>query len=176
MAAAVLIAASAFFVSAQSVDRQIEAIRMAYADAKAKIAAAKNEPETSSVYFNELRVNSGRASWPSVGIYNSTITFYYEIRGEGPYPDSLFKVNVRTKRSARVETEEFLFDPSGKLIFYVGNDGEVEKRVYFSDGRTIRYLKGRTQVDLSNRAARPEITEIQKSSNSLLSVFRNSNR
>ncbi len=174
MAAAVLVAASAFFVSAQNVDRQIEAIREAYSEANAKIAAAESDPESATVYINELRVNSGRASWPAVGIYNSTIKFYYEIRGEGPYPNSLFKVNARTERSARVETEEFLFDDAGKLIFFFGNDGDAETRAYFADGRSIRLLKGTTNIGLATQSARSEIAAIQKRSESMVIIFRSS--
>lgn len=174
MAAAVLVAASAFLGSAQNVDRQIEAIRKAYADANAKVVAVKADPRTSSVYVNELRVNAGRTSWPAVGIYTSTIHFYYEIQGEGPYPNHLFKIDVRTERSARAETEEFLFDSSGKLIFYFGNDGETETRAYFAEGGPIRSLKGTAEQALQNQKTQSEIKGIRKRSDSLQLIFKNS--
>ncbi|QYO64528.1 hypothetical protein [Leptolyngbya sp. 7M] len=150
--------ASVIFVSAQNVDRQIEAIRKAYTEANAKIAAAEADPTSADLYMNELRVNSGRAAWPAVGIYNSTVRFFYEIRGEGPYPNSLFKINVRTERSARIETEELLFDAGEKLVFYFSDDGELRTRAYFADGRAIRFLKGTTNSALTSQAAKSELS------------------
>lgn len=172
--AVVILTASVFFVSAQNVDRQIEAIRKAYTEANAKIAAAEADPTSADLYANELRVNTGRAAWPAVGIYNSTVRFFYEIRGEGPYPNSLLKVNVRTERSARIETEELLFDAAGKLRFYFSDDGDLQTRAYFADGRAIRLLKGTTSSALTSPAAKNELSSIQKRAEALSTVFRNS--
>lgn len=169
-----LVAATALSVPAQAVDREIDSIRKAYAKANSRIADAERDPESAGVYVDELVLNALPTPWPAVGIYNSKTRFFYDIRGEGPYPDRLFRITVRTERSARIESEELLFDGSGKMIFYFSSNGEKETRAYFAGGRAIRLLDGTTNVGLETQSARNVLTIAQKRAASLSAVFRSS--
>jgi hypothetical protein len=121
-------------------DQRVEAIRKIAQDVEKMVAECEGNGEESETFLTELTVNRNNGSYPAVGTYRSTAKFYYTYgdRERNPYPDRLLKAVVTTKRAARDETAEFLFDQSGDLIFWFAKDDERELRVYFERGRAFQ--------------------------------------
>jgi len=157
-------------------DKRIEEIRRTYQETNTKIAASKNDGESSEIYLSELVVNKNNGSYPAVGIYNSVVKFYYTFgnREQNPYPDRLIKVEITTNRSARTENAEFLFNPAGQLIFYFENKDDAEMRFYFSAEKPIRILKGTQNVNLNDKTATEQIKNILSEKRKLTGIFSNS--
>ncbi len=163
-----------FHAAAQG-DEQIDGIRHIYAETNKLIGESEKNGEGSEIYLTELIVNKNNTSYPAVGIYNSTVRFYYTYgdREKNPYPNRLIKIVVKTNRSARTETEELLFNEKGELIFIYRNNGETETRAYFNSGRAIRLLENTANVNLQTSASRSAVTAIQKRAASLAAAFKN---
>lgn len=131
-------------ISAQeTADQKVEEIRKIYAETSAKIEKVEKgseEERLSGIAVNELVVNKTGKSWPAVGTYKVVYRFYYDSAGEDPYPSRLLKITVNTQSAARKYFEEFVYDHSGKLMFYLerteADEMPEERRVYFEDGVT----------------------------------------
>jgi hypothetical protein len=155
--------------------KRIEEIRKIYAETNEKIVECEKEGEYSSVYLTELVVNKNNGSYPAVGIFKSSVKFYYTYgdREKNPYPNRLLKISVTTKRSSNTENKEFLFDENEKLIFYFEKI-EGEKRIYFTAEKPILYLNGETKADLKNKEILENLREILKEKQNLSLVFQKS--
>jgi len=132
-------------------------------------------PEYSSIVVAEFLVNKHDASYPAVGIFQSTVTFYYSFgdREKNPYPYRLLKVTVATRRSDQREASEYLFAESGELIFTYAKNEDGEWRAYFQTGRLIRMLKGDTIISNSAAEARRISTEIMSEAKKVRNIFNN---
>lgn len=152
--------------------KRIEEIRKIYAETNEKIAECEKDGETSIVYLSELVLNKNNGSYPAVGIFRSTVKFYYTYgdREKNPYPNRLLKISITTKRSANTENKEFLFDENEKLIFYFEKI-ESEKRIYFTAEKPILFLNGETKADLKKKETLENLREILKEKQSLKSIF-----
>ena len=161
-AAIVLLLLAAPLVALSQTEKTVQRIRAVYNDASEQSRLAENDPEhgaTGPLVMNELTVNSLNHQWRAVGIYQQRFRFFY--RGgdseEHLYPDELVLVKADRKVSARSYAEEFLFDKSGRLIFYFqrseNDDVEpVERRVYFAAGKAVRVIEdGRSRDRLGKQ-------------------------
>jgi len=161
-----------FSVIAQT-DRRIEAIRQIYQETNEKIERA----EDSEVFLTELIVNKNNASYPAVGVYRSTVKFFYTYgnREKNPYPDRPIKFTVMTRRSAMTENAEFLFDNAGQLIFYFEKRDVVEKRFYLANERVIKMMIGDKQFTLE-KEDHEKVKMILAEKKKLIEIFSNSLR
>ena len=158
-------------------DKRIEEIRRLDRQVNEQIAESERVEEGTGVYCNELVVNKRDKPWPAVGIYQTVFKFYYSYgdREKNPYPNRLLKITVTTRRSARQEYAEYLFNPAGQLIFYFEKkdqeDAPVERRYYFFSEKLIRRMTGQRVVPINSRealeAARLTLSEKKK----LVDVF-----
>lgn len=173
----VLFAGSGLQVTAQRVDKRVEEIKRLYTQVNEQIAESERVEESTGVYCNELVVNKGDKSWPAVGIYRTVVKFYYTFgdREIDPYPNRLLKITVTTKRSARQEYAEYLFNPVGQLIFYYEKKDDegspAESRLYFAANRLIRRIKGQRIVDVNSRQALEETKGALNEKTKLREVF-----
>ncbi|MCM3871479.1 MAG: hypothetical protein ND895_12415, partial [Pyrinomonadaceae bacterium] len=114
-------------------DRRIEQIKQQYERVNAQIAESETS-DGSELYLNELIVNKNGRSWPAVGIYEIVYRFYYGFgdREKDPYPNTLVKVTVSTRRSGDRVYAEYLFNRAGQVIFYYEKDQmQIEHRHYY---------------------------------------------
>ena len=172
----VILLGSVLQVSAQG-DKRIEEIRRLDRQVNEQIAESERVEEGTGVYCNELVVNKRDKPWPAVGIYQTVFKFYYTYgdREKNPYSNRLLKITVTTRRSARQEYAEYLFNPAGQLIFYFEkkdqDDAPVERRYYFFSEKLIRRTTGQRVVPINSRealeAARLTLSEKKK----LVDVF-----
>ena len=162
-------------VSAQTVDKAVEKIRVIYHEVAEKARAAEEEDdqgEFGELVMNELAVNKRRHQWRAVGNYVLTYKFFYRLKGGGDseehlYPDELVMVKVQKNISSRAYWEEFLYDKSGALIFYfqkAENDEEVpvERRIYFSLGKAVRIIedkKSRDKLTVKDASTVKQVTQ-----------------
>lgn len=135
-------------------DRRVGKIRDIAQEADRLVAEADRDGETASVFVSELVVNRGNGSYPAVGTFGVKVRFYYTYgdRERNPYPDRLVKVFTETRRAARVERGEYLFDRSGRLVFYYGDDGESKIRIYFDGVKAFRAQAGEKVVGVGTVA------------------------
>jgi len=158
-------------------DKRIEEIRRLDRQVNEQIAESERVEEGTGVYCNELVVNKRDKPWPAVGIYQTVFKFYYTYgdREKNPYSNRLLKITVTTRRSARQEYAEYLFNPALQLIFYFEKkdeeDAPVERRYYFFSEKLIRRMTGQRVVPINSRealeAARLTLSEKKK----LVDVF-----
>lgn len=164
---------------AQAGDKSIGEIRRIYRETNERIeAAAKNFPE-SSIFLTELIVNKGGTMYPAVGIFRSTVKFYFTFgdREENPYPNRLLKITVLANRAARQEWSEYLFDPAGQLIFQYEKKGEGredERRYYFASGKLIALTIGQKDADVNSREALDSAAAALGVKEKLVGLFRQS--
>lgn len=125
-------------------------IRNHYQDVNTRIRESIEQGYEGPLYCNEWVTNKNSKSWPAVGIFTETTSFWYD---EDPnhIPDAerdpkavLLKVVINTRRSSdALSTEEYLFR-KGKLLFYFMNWGEEgsawETRAWFNNNGVM--IKG----------------------------------
>lgn len=165
-------------ISAQT-DKQINLIKKIYQETNEKVAECEAEGEYSTTFLSEMVVNKNNSSYPAVGIYKSTIKFYYTYgdREENPYPNTLLKIVVLTNRSSQNEYSEYLFNPAGQLIFYYEKNEENpqdERRFYFSGEKLIKSLKGEKATNISGREQVQAVRTILNGKRKLIGIFKNS--
>lgn len=153
-------------------DRRIEEIRKIYQEVNRKAAECEVNGDTSTTFLTEMIVNKNDGSYPAVGIYKTTVKFYYTFgdREKDPYPNRLLKIMMTTNRSDRTENTEFLFDEKGKLIFYFEKKDDSEKRVYFNAEQPIKSLQGEKSVSINMEFIKSILSEKKK----LIGIFQNS--
>lgn len=176
IAQAVLLFFTVLAISAQPPDKRIDDIRKLYTQTNSDIEIAEREAPYSEIYVVELTVNKTGNQYPAVGTYSNISKFYYTYgdREKDPYPNRLLKVSVTTKRSAMITNSEFLYDPTGQLVFgYVKTDGEeqAETRMYFASGVLIKLLDRDRDVNVRIRAAQDTATAFKRESTRLLALF-----
>lgn len=164
-----------FSVSAQT-DKKIEQIRKIYIETNQKIAESNENGEVSPVFLTELIVNKNVGSYPAVGNFRSVVKFYYTYgrREKNPYPNRLLKAEMEINRAARTENYEYLFNETGRLIFYFERKDDQEMRVYFSAEKPVKILRGEKDVRLNETAATDLLKKVLIEKRRLVSVFSNS--
>ncbi len=163
--------------SAQS-DRRIQAINTLRTKIDQDIAASEAEPEHSNIYLAELAVNKNNGSYPAVGVYRPVVKFYYTYgdREKEPYPNRLLKIVVAVARSDRQEYSEFVFNESEQMVFYLDKRDDVERRVYFAQGRAIHFEQDGRSLSLRTRTHAAFAAMAVKDKTNLLAIFRRSLR
>lgn len=153
-------------------DKRIEEIRQIYKETNKLI----DDSENTEIFLTELVVNKNNGSYPAVGIYNSTVKFFYTYgdREKNPYPNQLLKVIVTTNRSAMTEHSEFLFNSSQQLIFYFEKKDEEERRFYFSVEKPFRILNGDKVLNINNKEDIEKTKVILAEKKKLVEIFKNS--
>lgn len=100
-------------------------------------------------YSTQVSVNSSGASFPGVGVYNRSITFFWVAEPWTSPAHRLVKAIVSSEVSAIREYGEYLYDPEGELVFCFRSGGYdmVEHRFYFNGGRLVRFIDSGTVSD-----------------------------
>lgn len=157
-------------------EKRIENIRKIYQDVNEKIAECEANGDTSTTFLTEMVVNKNDGPYPAVGIYKTTVKFYYTFgdREKNPYPDRLLKIMMTTNRSDRTELSEFLFSEQGQLIFYFEKKEDVERRVYFDAAKPIKVLEGEKMLPANSKQEADFIKNILKEKAKLTAIFQNS--
>lgn len=158
-------------------EKNIQQIRQIYQQTNERIAAAEKKFSESEIFFSELTVNKGGTPYPAVGIFKSVYGFYYTYgnRETDPYPNRLLKVRVKTDRSANREYAEYLFDETGRLIFYFEKiNDEPESRFYFAGGRIIRIQRGNRTIDLTGPEEASASKAVKAQAARIILIFLNS--
>ena len=116
-------------------------IRNHYQDVNKKIQSSKEQGYEGELYCNEWVTNKNSKSWPAVGNYNETTSFWYDddpnhLNASERDPKLvLLKVTIQRKASHLSTNEEYLFK-NGKLVFYFKDEGEEGRtwatRMYFN--------------------------------------------
>lgn len=156
-------------------EKRIEEIRKIYQEVNKNVAECEVNGDTSTTFLTEMIVNKNDGSYPAVGIYKTTVKFYYTFgdREKNPYPNRLMKIMVTTNRSATTETSEFLFSEQGQLIFYFEKK-EEERRVYFALEKPIKILKGEKTLPAGNKQEAEFVKSILNEKRKLVGIFKNS--
>lgn len=151
-------------------------IREAYKKVNEQIAEMQKAPEYSSVFVTEIVVNKNNASYPAVGVYNSTVRLYYTYgdREKNPYPDRLLKATVTTRRSSRTETYEYMFGENGELIFAFEKKDKIERRAYFRSSRLVRSQLGDAIISNDKTEAKQAAAKFLAEAKRLRATFVNS--
>lgn len=180
-----------FHIGAAAQEKQIEEIRRIYQETGRKISEAERAFTMSrkeggiaetEIFLTEMQFNKGNTSYPAVGIFREEAKFYFTFgKKEKPYPERLLKIVTLTYRSAAVEHREYLFDSAGQLIFYFEDpdaenmDKSEETRLYFANGKLIRFQAGEADITDKNFRRKTEVVrEILEKQKKLVNVFKNS--
>ena len=99
-------------------------IKKHYQEVNKQIEDSKQQGYEGPLYCNELVVNKNGKSWPAVGLFNETVSFWYNDdpnhlpASERNPKNVLLKVMLSSRRSSDAQTnEEYLFS-GGVLLFY----------------------------------------------------------
>jgi hypothetical protein len=131
------LAATCLVLAVSAGATSIQDIRDMYYQAGADI-------EAEVLYSTVVNINSGEMSFPAVGVFGRTVTFYWTADPWNTPANVLVKAVVSSRVSAVEESAEYLYDYWGGLLFcYIeGGIDQVEHRFYFSEGRLIRFMEG----------------------------------
>lgn len=161
------------------VEAAVSGIRKAYTEMKARMAksearAAKREPAP-GIVLTEIVVNRNNAPWRAVGIYRVVYRFWHEEAKGATSPRRLRFVEVSAAISARKYSQEYLFNPQGRLIFHFRRSEEPgappDLRVYYSAGRPIRVALGPRNSDLPKGADFDLARQAQAKAEALATLF-----
>ena len=162
----------------EGADQKVERIRKVYSGTSAKIEKVEKggeEDRRAGIAVNELVVNATGKSWPAVGNFKEVYRFYYEEDGESPYPSKLLKITLVTESAARKYSNEFVYGPSGSLIFYFerseDDDGPLERRVYFDSGKAFRIVDDGKARDKLSEEDEIVVNDILATENKLRGIF-----
>lgn len=120
--------------SAEAIEALSEKFNMAIANCL--------DEEPCGFLLNQVTLNQRNHPWPVVGIYVSTRNFWYHsTETEEGHQHRLDKVIIETRRSNRLEKEEFFFNDQGQLLSYsfrLGEEGESTQDLrFFFDGNSL---------------------------------------
>lgn len=162
----------------ETADQKVERIRKVYAETSSKVEKVEEggeEDRKGGVAVNELVVNAAGKSWPAVGNFKEVYRFYYEEDGENPYPSKLLKITVVTEAAARKYIVEYVYSPSGSLIFYFerseDDDNPLERRVYFEGEKAFRIIDDGKARDKFTEEDEIVINDILATENKLRGIF-----
>lgn len=163
------------FVFAQT-EKQIDAIKRIYKETNEKVAECEENGEYSSTFLSEMVVNKNNGSYPAVGTFKSVFKFYYTYgnREKNPYPNRLLKIIIETKRAANSEKYEYLFNEKENLVFYFEKKEDTEFRVYYSNEKPIKFLKGTQEMPLSDKNINEKVKNSLTEKKKLVNIFFNS--
>jgi hypothetical protein len=172
----VLVLCFAELVQSQAADKRIDDIRKLYEQTNSDIAVAEKEAPYSEIYVVELSVNKTGNSYPAVGTYSNVAKFYYTHgdRERDPYPNRLLKTSVVTKRAAMITSSEFLYNPSGQLVFGLVRTDGVEQRVtrlYFAAGHLVKMLDDEKEINVRLRPVLDTSAAFKRESARLVALF-----
>jgi len=158
-----------FFACAQTETE----IRNHYQDVNTRIRESVEQGFEGPLYCNEWVTNKNSKSWPAVGIYTETTSFWYD-DDPGHLPATerdpktvLLKVAISTRRSSdALSNEEYLYR-NGKLLFYFMNWGEEgnawETRAWFNNnGVMFKSTVKKNGVQYSEKELNSEENKDQK--------------
>ena len=153
---------------------RIDSIRNLYQRINEEIARSEESPESSTTFLTKLEVNKNLRPYPAVGVYKTTVKFYYTFgdREKNPYPNRLLKIIVSTDRSDQKEYSEYVFDQAAQLVFYFDKKDEVERRLYFTAERPIRFQQGERTLSLKGKQQAVAVAGILKEKAKLITLFR----
>lgn len=176
-----------FQIPVPAQDNRIEEIRLIYQQTNKLIEKAERnfaEKKTygnTEIFLTTMEINKKKTSYPAVGTYRKIIEFYYTYgdRSENPYPNRLLKISVVTYRAGWVESSEYYYDENENLVFHFSSpntkrmDASGESRLYFSNGKPIRFLVGADDITGSNfRRKNAIVQEVLDEQESLKKIFK----
>ena len=131
----------------QNIESDIKVIRALYQKAQENIKIQTGN----KVDKNQLQITTQK-SWLDRGNQTDTYNFYFHektgVLGKDGNPlYQLSFVRIKSSGAVRKCSEEYLFNEKGELVFYfinfkenLGAGNEMEIRLYYKDGKTIREL------------------------------------
>lgn len=145
-------------------------IRNHYLDVNKRIQESIEHGFEGSLYCNEWVTNKNSKSWPAVGIYKETTSFWYDddpnhLPAQERDPKMVLLKVVISRKSAALSThEEFLYK-NGRLVFYYSMEGEEgkqwETRIYFNTKGMFKTTVKKDGKELSlKELASPEFMEL----------------
>lgn len=145
------IAGTLFFVfaassaPAQTSAKKVGEIKKIIAERDRMAEKAEGE-EYSNVFIVELKVNPKENQYPAVGTFTSTAKFYYTYgdREKNPYPNTLVKIAITTRRSSTTEQTSVYFRGGGEMVLYskwIEGDEPSDRRVYMLAGLPVQFEK-----------------------------------
>lgn len=125
------------------------------------------------LYRTELVINSEGMMYPALGTYSRIFSFFWDIDPEEYPAGRLLFISVESQYAAVEEYEEFLFNPSGELVFYFRSGGYNmnEERFYFDRGFLLRYILDGESTDRPEEEALVEGNRILLESEGLFQAF-----
>lgn len=139
----IFVPAALFLVPSPAEAQEVHEIRTYYEDVQDLIESG------TEVYMTETEINSLGAMYPATGTYGRSFDFHWRIVPDVYPSEQLMLVTVRSTYAAVEQYEEFLFGPSGDLLFYSSSGGYDmnELRLYFSGGYLQRSSEGDGSAD-----------------------------
>ncbi|MEP6675047.1 MAG: hypothetical protein ABJA78_07825 [Ferruginibacter sp.] len=108
-------------------------IRKHYQDVNKRIEESKEHGMEGPLYCNEWTSNKNMKSWPALGVYQETTSFWYDddpnhISSKERDPKVvLLKVIVSRRTASLLTSEEYLYK-NGKLVFFFSTEAEEGKQ------------------------------------------------
>jgi hypothetical protein len=122
-------------------------IRKYYQEVNKRIEDSKTQGMEGPLYCNEWTTNKHSKSWPAVGIFTETTSFWYDDDPNHLPPADrdpktvLLKVTVSRRSASLMTSEEYLYK-DGRLVFYYSIEGEEgkqwETRLWFNTKGTFK--------------------------------------
>lgn len=180
---------SVIAASAQTpTDKSVAAVRKVYDmySAQAKQVETDDEQgEIGPLIMNELTLNTRDHQWRAVGKYNDKYLFFYDGGDDEKelYPEDLRLVKRVSLISDRPNTEEYLYNDDGRLIFHKQTfvhheEGTITREIYFSVTKlavkAIRIVQNGKPRDKFSSIDAAVISETIKSSEKLYDLFKQS--
>lgn len=148
-------------------------------DIRARYQDVGNWITQGKLFVNEITLNKNKKLIEGVGLFVSTIKFYYAPVGMlDEESDVLVKVEVYQEYINMRFVSEFFYDNNQKLLFCYKKDWSIdgytqtfEKRYYFHGESVIRLLEGTQTVDPNDDLYEPLVRGVWNESEYYVSVF-----
>jgi hypothetical protein len=133
----------------QDVEKWVREIRQEYNLVKSRISTLEKDGYAGELFCLHAINNKYGKSYPAVGEYRAETFFYYEL--EANFPPRLRMVVETTVSAGNKAYFEALYNESGEVLFLFEQssyDNNRAKRLYYSEGKIIRYSENNVEKRL----------------------------
>lgn len=133
----------------QDVEKWVREIRQEYNLVKSRISTLEKDGYAGELFCMHTIDNKYGKSYPAVGEYRAETFFYYEL--EANFPPRLRMVIETTISAGNKAYFEALYNESGEVLFLFEQssyDNNRAKRLYYSEGKIIRYSENNVEKRL----------------------------